>query len=413
MKRFYALVACSLLVSFQSLIAQVVINELYGAGGNSGAIYQNDFVELYNRSDAEIVMSSWSIQYTSSTGNSWGSNKVIFSGTIPGNGYFLIKLATGGATGTPIPAEDASGPINLSGTSGKLVLCNDATSVSNIIDPTVITDTNIIDKLGYGPAANGFEGTGPAPAASVTSSVERTSPGTDTDNNSVDFIAAAPSPTNSSPSSDTTPPGYTRLKPSNNATDIFLTTAFSLSFSETVQKGIGNIYIKSLEDNSIIQTINVLSAAVTISVSTATFSISSLQKNTTYYVEIENGVFKDLANNNFAGLSGDTSWKFTTTAALYAYDFATCTSSFPNDGFSHFSVKGAQIWACTTFGRDANNLPSGSAINGVQINGYDNTLASNVPNEDWFISSSFNLSSANVPLLSFGAEQGLMEFLYN
>lgn len=400
MKKIYTLVICIFWVGLQLLKAQVVINEVYGAGGNAGAIYQNDFAELYNRSGTDVVMTSWSIQYTSSTGNSWGNNKVIFSGTIPANGFYLIKLATGGTTGTPLPAEDASGAINLSGTAGKLILCNSATSLSANTNPNESTDTNIVDKLGYG-AANGFEGTGPAPAASATTSIQRTSPGIDTDNNSADFIAGAPDPTNSSPSSDVTPPIYTSLKPSNNASDVFLTSTFSILFSERVKKGTGNIYIKKLSDSTTIQAIDVSSLTVSLSAFTATFTVSTLLRSTNYYIEIENGTFKDIANNNFTGISGDTTWKFTTTDALYAYEFSTCTGLLPNDGFTHFNAQGAQVWACTSFGRDANNLPLGSAANGLQINGYDNTLASNVPNEDWLISPSFDLTATNFPLLSF------------
>ena len=397
MKKIYILIVCVLCAGLQFLKAQVVINELYGAGGNTGAIYQNDFVELYNSSDTDVIMTSWSIQYTSSTGNSWGNNKVVFSDTIPANGFFLIKLAAGNVPGTPLPAEDASGNINLSGTAGKLILCNTATSLSANTNPNESTDSNIVDKLGYG-GANGFEGTGPAPAASAATSVQRSSPGIDTDNNIADFITGAPNPTNSSPSSDITPPVYTRLRPSNNTSDVFLTSTFSILFSETVKKGSGSIYIKKMSDSTVIQVINVLSTTVYLSASAATFTVASLQRSTPYYIEIESGTFKDIANNDFTGIFGDTTWKFTTTDALYGYEFSTCTGLLPNDGFTQFNAQGAQVWACTSFGRDANNLPSGSAANGLQINGYD---TSNVPNEDWLISPSFDLTNTNFPLLSF------------
>ncbi|RZK24539.1 MAG: T9SS type A sorting domain-containing protein [Hymenobacter sp.] len=85
------------------------------------------------------------------------------------------------------------------------------------------------------------------------------------------------------------------------------------------------------------------------------------------------------------------------------FPFATCASSTPAtsiaDGWSQYSVTGAQTWACTTFGRDP-NAPTGTtaAPYGVQMNGY---ASGNVANEDWFISPSFNLSAYNVPLLQF------------
>jgi hypothetical protein len=53
---------------------------------------------------------------------------------------------------------------------------------------------------------------------------------------------------------------------------------------------------------------------------------------------------------------------------------------------------------CTAFGRNAADLPLGSAPNGVQINGFSGT---NIPNVDWLISPSFDLTSTMYPLLSF------------
>jgi hypothetical protein len=41
----------------------VVISQVYGGGGNSGATYQNDFVELYNRSSSPVSLTGWSINY--------------------------------------------------------------------------------------------------------------------------------------------------------------------------------------------------------------------------------------------------------------------------------------------------------------------------------------------------------------
>ena len=47
MKKLYFLFISFLLLS--ALVdAQVVINEVYGGGGNSGATYTNDFIEILN-----------------------------------------------------------------------------------------------------------------------------------------------------------------------------------------------------------------------------------------------------------------------------------------------------------------------------------------------------------------------------
>src|SRR5207302_1856495 len=49
----------------------VVISQVYGGGGNSGATLKNDFIELFNRGSAAIDVSAWSVQYASMLGTSW------------------------------------------------------------------------------------------------------------------------------------------------------------------------------------------------------------------------------------------------------------------------------------------------------------------------------------------------------
>jgi Bacterial Ig-like domain/Ig-like domain CHU_C associated len=195
---------------------------------------------------------------------------------------------------------------------------------------------------------------------------------------------------------DVTPPTVTTLTPADDATNVSIGTSLNIVFSEGVAKGTGNIVIKKLSDNSIVQTIDVTTAAVSVTGNAATITINPLQLTTGYYVEIAAGAFKDLANNNFAGITGNTTWNFATGSAIYSADFNTCTASL-TDGFTQYSVTGPQVWACTTFGHGT--TPTGSAPNGVQINGF--AAGSNIINEDWLISPSLNLVSTTYPLLSF------------
>ena len=193
------------------------------------------------------------------------------------------------------------------------------------------------------------------------------------------------------------PPVINMLSPANGATNVPVNISALITFNENVQKGSGNIIIKKTSDNSIFQTINVSSPSVVVTGTDVSFPISGLAAFTGYYIEITAGAFTDLGNNDFAGISGNSTWAFATGNIIYAANFNTCTSSL-TDGFTQFSVVGPQVWACTAFGRDPNNLPSGSAPNGVQINGFNVT---NIPNEDWLISPSFNLTGTTFPLLSF------------
>jgi hypothetical protein len=53
--------------------AQVVISQVYGGGGNTGATHTNDFIELYNTTSAPVSLSGWTVQYASATGGTWQS----------------------------------------------------------------------------------------------------------------------------------------------------------------------------------------------------------------------------------------------------------------------------------------------------------------------------------------------------
>ncbi|HVD64337.1 MAG TPA: lamin tail domain-containing protein, partial [Lapillicoccus sp.] len=63
-----ALVATAPAAQAVDVTSPVVISEVYGGGGNTGATYQNDFIELYNNGEQAVDLSTWSVQYGSSGG---------------------------------------------------------------------------------------------------------------------------------------------------------------------------------------------------------------------------------------------------------------------------------------------------------------------------------------------------------
>jgi predicted extracellular nuclease len=170
----------------------VVISEVYGAGGNSGAVYKNDYVELYNLSSAEVSLAGWAVQQASATGTSWSVTNL--SGVIAAEGYYLVHMA-GGSEGAALPAADATGSSNFSGTNFKVALTNSTTKLTGTQETK---SASVVDFLGAG-TANAYE-TAASPAASTTKSVQRkvvSGVMQETDNNSQDFEAADPTPTNS------------------------------------------------------------------------------------------------------------------------------------------------------------------------------------------------------------------------
>src|SRR4051812_3819463 len=140
---------------------QVVISQVYGAGGNTGATLNHDYVELYNKGAAGVDLTGWSIQYTSSTGTAW-TNTTALSGTIQPGGYFLIQ-ESGGAVGAALPQPDITGTISMAAGAGKVALVSNVTALVG----SCPTGAAIVDFVGYG-AANCFEGAGAAPAPSAT-----------------------------------------------------------------------------------------------------------------------------------------------------------------------------------------------------------------------------------------------------
>ncbi|HIK10546.1 MAG TPA: Ig-like domain-containing protein [Oscillatoriaceae cyanobacterium M33_DOE_052] len=115
---------------------------------------------------------------------------------------------------------------------------------------------------------------------------------------------------------DTTAPTTTSFTPADNATGVAVASNLVVNFSEAIQKGTGNIVIKKVSDNSVVETIAVTAANVTASGSQLTINpTNNLAQNTDYYVEIANGAIKDTAGNNYAGVTGSTAWNFKTQAS--------------------------------------------------------------------------------------------------
>jgi len=329
----------TLILSLKCLIIfsqtnHLVISEVYGGGGNSGATLKSDFIELYNPSNATISVDGWSVQYASANGTSWAVTTL--AGSVAASGYYLIKQADGAGGTVNLPTPDRLGTIAMAGASGKVLLVNTAIALTGVNPSNV----NIIDKLGYG-NTNGFETAATGSTLTSTTSAERKAlsnsttltmassgidalkgNGYDSDNNNTDFIIrTGPDPQNSASNLenggpaeiDIILPTITAFFPLDNSSVSVINTP-TIKFSENVVKGIGNIVIKNISDATS-QIIDIKNPNVTITTNTLNIATVNFIANKSYAIQIDGGAVKDIADNFFAGINDDNTWNFTTISA--------------------------------------------------------------------------------------------------
>lgn len=282
----------------------IVISEVYGGGGNSSATLKNDFIELYNPTDAVVSLEGWSVHYMSSSATAFPSTVgTILSGSIAPKGYYLIQEAKGAGGTQNLPTPDATGGLALGASAGKVLLARASVPIISLTDP------NLVDFVGYG-GGTLFEGTGPAPAPSNTKSVERIASATstaitmgiggseefagngyDSNNNSADFITRTPQPQNSasptepvSTTGDIIPPWVVSMKSLSN-------TQIEILFSEPLDL----LAASTLSNYLISKSINVLQANRDLTNLAKVVLTTSLMANDTYSLTIQN--IKDTTGN--------------------------------------------------------------------------------------------------------------------
>ena len=225
----------------------LVLSQVYGGGGNSGAQYTNDYIEIFNRGSTSASTAGWSLQYASATGTgNFGATATqiteLPSITVAPGQYVLVQQASGGASGVPLPTPDHIDPtpIAMAAGAGKVALASDAVTLgcnggSTPCDASQLA--RIVDLVGYG-GANFFEGSGPTAALSNTTAAFRNGGGcVETDNNASDFSVAAPSPRNTASPTSTcgdNAPAVASTNPANGAISVPVSSNVTIDFTEAV-----------------------------------------------------------------------------------------------------------------------------------------------------------------------------------
>jgi uncharacterized protein len=206
----------------------IVISQVYGGGGNSGATLKNDFIELFNRGAAAVDVTGWSVQYASATGTTW-TGKTLLSGVIQTGQYYLIQEAAGTGGTVNLPTPNAIGSIPMAAGAGKVALVSDSTTLTVACPIGVV---GVIDFVGYGSTANCFEGAPTANLSNTTAALRNSDGAIDTDINSADFTIDTPNPRNTPPPE--LAPSVLSMVPANGASNIPLNSNITINFSEAV-----------------------------------------------------------------------------------------------------------------------------------------------------------------------------------
>ncbi|MCA1614627.1 MAG: lamin tail domain-containing protein [Acidobacteria bacterium] len=168
----------------------LVISQVYTRGGEPGASYQKDFVEIFNRGAEPVDMNNYALHMSTISGPASVFVRFASSRGIvvqPGR-YLLIGLKGDGAVGQPLPAPDfdlsilpGPVPLNLNTTTGLIALLAPDGSFQGCPG---LQSAGVVDFVGYGSASVCYEGpAGPAPAPALATESAQRAGGGCADNN--------------------------------------------------------------------------------------------------------------------------------------------------------------------------------------------------------------------------------------
>src|SRR6516165_1211701 len=143
--------ALSLVPLAHAASPDAVVSQVYAGGGNAGAAYTNDFVELFNRGGTSVDLTGWSIQYASAASTSW--QVTALAGSVAPGRHYLVQLASTAAVGAALPSPDASGTTNLAASGGKIALVRSSTALAcGGTAGSCSSSAGLADLVGYGSA---------------------------------------------------------------------------------------------------------------------------------------------------------------------------------------------------------------------------------------------------------------------
>ncbi len=162
-------------------------------------------------------------------------------------------------------------------------------------------------------------------------------------------------------------PTVANFTPSDDGANVAVGANLAIAFNESVTANAGNIIIKR-SDSSTFETFSVTdSTKVTISGNSVTINpTNDLAFATGYYIEIDSTAIKDTAGNNFAGITGNNIWNFTTAAPPNAAPILDLNGGTSGINYNTTFTRGGPAVAIV----DSNNLTlidDGTTLNSATV----------------------------------------------
>lgn len=93
---FFAALAICCGTLFAQNNSHAIISQIYGAGGNTGAALNADYVEIFNPTGSTLTLNNYSIQYASASGTTIATVTVLPATiTLAPGQYYLIAATPG------------------------------------------------------------------------------------------------------------------------------------------------------------------------------------------------------------------------------------------------------------------------------------------------------------------------------
>lgn len=170
-------------------------------------------------------------------------------------------------------------------------------------------------------------------------------------------------------STETTAPTVATYLPADGATGVSLYLTLTLTFSEEMKKGTGNILIKQGADDATFDTIPVATNVTVDGTKVIIHPTKELAANTAYYVTIPNTALTDLLGNAYAGIAVATTWNFTTANVAVP----TVIGLSPADGATGVGVRAIPVM---TFNE---KVKLGATVSGAIHLSSDNSVVVTLP----------------------------------